>query len=104
MSHVILRNPTTLEPWREIMQGTFPGATFRDYHEVFEITEPCSIAARLREILEEFGQGGRNAVFCVSGHDVAGFWLDPSHNYVAIAFKKATGDEFDGALVISIGR
>ena len=103
MPHVTLRNPTALETWREIIQGSFPGAIFRDYREVFEITESYSIAARLREILEEFGQQGRNAVFCVSGHDVTGFWVDPFHNYVAIAFKKDTGDEFDGVLVNSIG-
>jgi hypothetical protein len=82
---------------------TFEGATFSDYHAVFETAQPCTIAARLKEILDEFGQQGHAAVFSVWRHDVAGFWVDPLHNYLGIHFSKASGDEFDGVLVNSIG-
>ena len=62
MTHVTLDKPLTLEIWQEIMQETFPGAKFWDYGAVFEVPQPCTIAARLKEILEEFktiGQGRR---------------------------------------------
>jgi hypothetical protein len=103
LAHVTLDKPLTLEIWQEIMQETFPGAKFRDYGAVFEVPQPCTIAARLKEILEEFAQSGRGAVFSIWGHDVAGFWVDPFHNYLGIAFSNAKGDDFDGVLVNSIG-
>lgn len=86
-----------------MMRGTFPGATFGGYVGVFEIPQPRRMAPRLREILDEFGEQGRNALFSMAGDVVIGFWVDPFHNYLAIAFKKTTGDEFDGDMVLSIG-
>jgi hypothetical protein len=103
MAHVTLTKPVSLETWQTVLQGVDPDTTFHDYPTVFDGPQPCAIAARLKEILDEFGMQGATAVFAVRGQDITGFWVDSLHNYVAIAFKKATGDEFDGVLVNSVG-
>ena len=71
-----------------------PAATFRDEPGSAEMPE------RLREILDELGRG---AVFAVSEGRVAGIWVDRFHNYLAIRFSKALGDDFDGTMISSVG-
>jgi hypothetical protein len=103
MGHVTLPKPFALEIWQEVLQKVDPDTTFHDYRTVFEGPRPHAIAARMKEILEEFGIDGQKAVFSVRGDDVTGFWVDPFHNYVATVFSRAKGDEFDDVMVNSIG-
>jgi hypothetical protein len=92
-----------IENWQDFMAGVFPGCTFRNFAGAFEGTETRQIAPRLQEILSEFGEQRRTAVFAVHEDAIVGLWVDPHHNYVAIKFSKASGDEFDGFMVNSLG-
>ena len=95
--------PTTRETWQEIMGSVFPGCTFLDFATAFAGPEKPTMAPRLQEILAEFPDQERGGSFCKHEDAIVGFWLDPLHNYSAIRFSKASGDDFDGFLVNSIG-
>lgn len=93
----------TREAWQEMMCSVFPGCTFLDSATVFARLEKPTMAPRLEEILAEFSNQGRRGSFAEHEDAIVGFWLDPHHNYLAIRFSKASGDEFDGFMVNSIG-
>ena len=100
---VRLTRPVQLLVWQQWVVRTVPDATFHDHRAVFTGPATCSIADRLKEILDGFGTQGVTAVFAIQGNDVFGFWIDAHHNYFRIVFAKAAGDEFDGVSVMSMG-
>lgn len=102
MGYVTLQKPLALAVWREIMQGVCSDCSLCDYRTTLEGPNPSVICARLREILKEFGSQGQSAIFAVHQCDVVGFWVYPSHNYVAITFSRTSADEFDGVMINSI--
>ena len=100
---VRVEKPLAREAWEDMMRSVFAGCVFLDSATVFAGPEKPNMAPRLQEILAEFSDQGRGGSFARHEDAVVGFWLDPHHNYVAIRFSKASGDEFDGFLVNSIG-
>lgn len=100
---VKVERPVTREAWQEMMSRVFPGCAFVDSATMYGEPGKATMAPRLREILAEFSDQGREGSFAKHEDAIVGFWLDPHHNYVAIRFSKASGDEFDGFLVNSIG-
>jgi hypothetical protein len=92
-----------VEAWQDFMLAVYHGSTFHDYQATFASAQARPIAPRLEEILSKFGEYGHAAVFAVHQDAIVGFWADPHHNYMAIKFSKASGDEFDGFLVNSLG-
>ena len=92
-----------VEAWQDFMRAVYPSCRFHDYQMTFASAPAREMAPRLEEILAEFGEHGHSAVFAVRPDAIVGFWADAHHNYVAIKFSKASGDEFDGFTVNSIG-
>jgi len=91
---VRVRGPFEFSDWRTMILRLYPAASFHDEPGSAEMPE------RLTEILDELG---RRAVFAVSEGKVAGIWVDRFHNYLAIRFSKALGDDFDGTMISSVG-
>jgi hypothetical protein len=100
---VRVETAVAVETWQEFMLAAHPGCTFHDYQTTFASTPTREIPPRLEEILSEFGEHGHSAVFALHQSAIMGFWADAHHNYIAIEFSMASGDEFDGITVHSIG-
>jgi hypothetical protein len=102
MQHVQIDSPLSLEDWQSFVHDWDFATAFRDYGFAFQEAQPLTITDELKQILDDFGAQGRNAVFAVRHGTVEGFWLDPLHNYVAIVCTKASGDPEDCVLTMSI--
>ena len=57
------------------------------------------VGAAVRELHDQC----RDAVYAVRNGMIEAVWLDPFHNYMAIVFTKASGDDEDFVLIGSIG-
>jgi hypothetical protein len=102
MQHVQLDTPLSLEDWQSFVHAWESATEFHDYEFAFEGIAPLTITDELKQILEDFGARGRQAVFAVRYATIEAFWLDPLHNYVAIVCTKASGDAEDCVLTMSI--
>jgi hypothetical protein len=101
MAYVTLEAPVSLTVWWKTVHTALPDTTL---HTAAVFEGPVKVSARLDEIIAELGpQGGLNAVFAVSNGWVEGVWFDPFHNFIALRFRKACGDEHDEDSVMSFG-
>jgi len=101
MQHTQLERPVSLELWQEVLSEMDSATGFHDHAFAFEGPQPLNITAELKEILEDFGPQRFTAVFAVRHGMVEAVWFDPVHNYLAIVFSKATGDEDDFVMINS---
>jgi hypothetical protein len=97
--HLQLKNPVTLECWQGWLREADSATTFHDYPRTFRGS--VEITNELQQLLNDFGEQTRKGIFAVRHGIVEGVWLDPYHNYVAIAFRKASGDPEDCVLINS---
>jgi hypothetical protein len=96
--HVQRSTPLGLDIWVDIMMSTLGAtATFHRGRPALHITDELS------RLLDDFGDQCRDAVYAVRNGMIEAVWLDPFHNYVAIVFTKASGDDEDCVLIGSIG-
>jgi hypothetical protein len=103
MAHVTLTKPVSLETWQTVLQGVDPDTTFHDYPTVFDGPQPCAIAARLKEILDEFGPQVATAVFASEAKRSGAFGWTRCTTIWRSSLRRLPLDEFDGVLVNSIG-
>lgn len=102
--HTELKKPVTLDAWKEIVLATDESTAFQGYAATFAGVQSLRITPELKAILDDFVPKQRKAVFAIRKGTIEGFWLDPFHNYMAIEFSKARGDEEDAVLTISLGQ
>jgi hypothetical protein len=96
--HVQRSTPLSLDIWMDMMMSTLGAtATFHRGRPPLHITEELS------RLLDDFGDQCRDAVYAVGNGMIEAVWLDPFHNYTAIVFTKASGDDEDCVLIGSIG-
>jgi hypothetical protein len=98
--HVQRSTPLGLDIWIDMMMSTLGDtATFHRGRPALHITDELS------RLLDDFGDQCRDAdaVYAVSNGMIEAVWLDPFHNYTAIVFTKASGDDEDCVLIGSIG-
>ncbi|MGO9267792.1 MAG: hypothetical protein ACLQBA_23375 [Candidatus Binataceae bacterium] len=74
---------------------------FHDYAFAFLGPQPLNITDELKQILDDFGSQRFTAVFAVRHGMVEAVWFDLFHNYLAIVFSKATGDDDDFVMINS---
>jgi len=99
--HVRSEKPIPSEVWIDFMRHLDSDTTFHDHAAAFQ--HPVRVPDRLREIIDDFGDQARTAIFAIRNGLVEGVWIDPHHNYMATVFSKATGDDDDFVMINSIG-
>ena len=101
MQHVKVGKPLSLELWQQLLSELDSATTFQDHAFTFEGPQPATITNELKQVVDDFGTQSLSAVFAVSHGMVKSVWLDPFHNYIAVPFSKANGDEYDLVTIIS---
>jgi hypothetical protein len=99
--HVQLDIPLNLEERPRLMRICDSATAFRDYGFAFEEAQRVNIRDELKQMLDDFGTQGLKAAFPVR-HGIVEGWLDPLHNYVAIACTRTSGDTERCVLTTSI--
>jgi len=102
IQHLELRHPLSLETWRETLLGMDASTFFHTHNAVFNTAHAFGITAELKQIIDDFGERARAATYAVRNRMIEAVWIDPSHNYMAIAFTKASGDPEDTVLTLSL--
>jgi hypothetical protein len=100
-THVRAKTPTRLSDWKAYIRRLDPAATFQDYATAIGCA--MNITPELKELVDDFGDQSRCAVFAVRHGMVEGVWLDAFHHYLAIVFTQASGDPEDCVLITSFG-
>lgn len=99
--HGETERPITLECWQSWLRDVDATTTFHEYPSA--LRGALKITNELQQLLYDFGEQTRQAVFAVRHGIVEGVWLGLHHNYVATVFTKASGDPEDCVLINSIG-
>src|SRR5215469_12850384 len=94
VSHSKPQKCISLNSWLEFMRDLDAATTFHDYRSAFESAHPFAITRELKEVLDQFSTQSRTATFAMRKGRVEAFWLDESHNYLAVVHSKASGDPF----------
>ena len=102
MQHLELTSTVSLKTWQSALQGTDATFVFQDHAQTFQTSRTFGISTELKKVVDDFGGQSEAAIFAIRYGMIEGVWVDPLHNYIAIVFSKAKGDDEDVVLINSL--